>query len=148
MDCTFLMTQHSSKANKQLLTDFQSALARRLQGENVDIRRFFHPDIAWHFPKSTAAASSGSDHYGIDAVMAMFGGDVDTFYQPGTMKFHYHALTAEEDRVHMHFSLEAKAVNGRDYYNDYQSLFRFADGKIIEVWEYFDTAYLFSVFEN
>lgn len=142
------MTKHDTTANKNLLADFQTALAHRLKGEQVDLRRFFHRDIAWHFPKSTASASSGSDHYGIDAVMAMFGGDVDAFYQPATMTFHYHSLTAEEDRVHMHFSLEAKAVNGRDYFNDYQSLFRFADGKIIEVWEYFDTAYLFSIFQD
>ena len=142
------MTKHDTTANKNLLADFQTALAHHLKGEATDLRRFFHREIAWHFPKSTASASSGSDHYGIDAVMAMFGGDVDAFYQPETMKFHYHSLTAEEDRVHMHFSLEAKAGNGRDYCNDYQSLFRFADGKIIEVWEYFDTAYLFSIFQN
>lgn len=142
------MTKHDTTANKNLLTDFQTALTHRLKGEPADLRRFFHPEIAWHFPKSTASASSGSDHYGIDAVMAMFGGDVDAFYQPATMKFHYHSLTAEDDRVHMHFSLEAQTVNGRDYFNDYQSLFRFADGKIIEVWEYFDTAYLFSIFQD
>lgn len=131
--------------NKQILADFQLELAAKLQGKPADIARFFHDDIAWHFPKSTAAESSGSDHYGKAAVMAMFSGDVDHFYQPGTMKFHYHSKTAEDDRVHTHFSLEAKTASGKDYYNDYQSLFRFSGGQIIEVWEYFDTAYLFSL---
>ncbi|MBB3046237.1 ketosteroid isomerase-like protein [Litorivivens lipolytica] len=137
---------HDIQANKALLTEFQKTLAQRLRGEPADIRAYFHNDIAWHFPKSTAEAASGSDHYGIDAVMAMFGDDVGQFYQQDTMTFHYHAITAEEDRVHLHFSLEAKTATGEDYYNDYQSLFRMADGKIIEVWEYFDTAYLFSLF--
>lgn len=134
--------------NKQRLIDFQTELGKLLHGENADIGRFFHPDIAWHFPKSTASASSGSDHYGRAAVMAMFAGDVDQFYRPGSLRFHYHAMTAEADRVHMHFSLEAVTTSGKDYYNDYQSLFRFKDGQIIEVWEYFDTAYLFSLFAD
>ena len=80
--------------------------------------------------------------------MAMFGDDVGQFYQQDSMTFHYHSMTAEDDRVHLHFSLEAKTATGEDYYNDYQSLFRFADGKVIEVWEYFDTAYLFSFFNG
>ena len=134
--------------NKTLLLAFQKTLAKRLRGEDADIRAFFHHDIAWHFPKSTAEAASGSDHYGIDAVMAMFGDDVGQFYQQDSMTFHYHSMTAEDDRVHLHFSLEAKTATGEDYYNDYQSLFRFADGKVIEVWEYFDTAYLFSFFNG
>lgn len=134
--------------NKTRLLAFQETLAKRLRGEDADIRAFFHQDIAWHFPKSTAEAASGSDHYGIDAVMAMFGDDVGQFYQQDSMTFHYHSMTAEDDRVHLHFSLEAKTATGEDYYNDYQSLFRFADGKIIEVWEYFDTAYLFSFFSG
>ncbi len=134
--------------NKTLLLAFQKTLAKRLRGENADIGAFFHKDIAWHFPKSTAEAASGSDHCGIDAVMAMFGDDVGQFYQQDSMTFHYHSMTAEDDRVHLHFSLEAKTATGEDYYNDYQSLFRFADGKIIEVWEYFDTAYLFSFFNG
>lgn len=143
-----MMSNDTPEHNKALLAEFQSALAGRLRGEHTDISIYFHKDIAWHFPKSTAAASSGSDHHGLDAVMAMFGGDVGQFYEPSSMRFHYHSTTAEADRVHMHFSLEAKTANGQDYFNDYQSLFRFQDGKIIEVWEYFDTAYLFSFFQT
>lgn len=132
--------------NKKILQEFQAALERRLAGESVELGPFFDEAIVWHFPQSTAVEGSPSCHRGKGAVLAMFSGTVAQFYQPSTMRFDYHAFTAEEDRVHMHFTLRATTAGGRDYCNQYQSLFRFVDGRIAEVWEYFDTAYLNAVF--
>lgn len=133
--------------NKAVIQDFQRALERKLQGEKVDLADCFTEDIAWHFPQSTASRSSGSDHYGKAAVLAMFG-DVDAFYIADTMQFDYHSFTAEDDRVHMHYTLRATTTSGKAYENQYQSLFRLEDGRIAEVWEYFDTAYLFGLFAD
>ncbi len=132
--------------NKQIIQDFQRTLERRLRGEAADIAPFFSEDIAWHFPQSTASQASGSDHYGKTAVLAMFNTDVDQFYVPDTIQFDYHAFTAEDDRVHMHYTLSAQTTSGKPYRNHYQSLFRLQDGKIAEVWEYFDTAYLYNLY--
>ncbi len=132
--------------NKAVLQAFQNTLEQRLAGSDADIAKYFHDDIVWHFPQSTASADSPSEHRGKAAVMAMFGGAVEQFYQSSSMRFDYHAWTAEEDRVHLHFTLRAITSTGRDYCNQYQTLFRFCDGLIAEVWEYFDTSYLFAVF--
>lgn len=134
-------------SNKDLILEFQQQLESKLAGNTVDLGDYFCEDIAWHFPQSTAAQSSGSDHHGKTAVLAMFA-DVDLFYVADSMRFEYHSVTAEEDRVHLHYTLRATTTNGREYCNQYQSLFRVRDGKIAEVWEYFDTAYLFGLFAD
>lgn len=132
--------------NKDRLLQFQQALETKLHGGSNTLGDFLHPDISWHFPQSAADAASASVHRGKAAVLAMFGDEVALFYQPQTMKFDYHAFTAEDERVHMHYTLSAKTANGIDYRNDYQSLFVFEGGLILEVWEYFDTAYLYGLF--
>ncbi len=43
----------------------------------------------------------------------------------------------------MPFTLRAVTANGHDYENEYCMRFRIEDGLIAEVWEYFDTAYLY-----
>lgn len=138
----------NSNYNTQRIQAFQRAMERKLRGETEDLGQWFCEDILWHFPRSTAEVASGCEHRGKAAVLAMLGTDVDQFYQPDSIRFDYHHFTAQDDRVHMHYSLHALTSNGREYHNDYQSLFRLRDGLIAEVWEYFDTAYLFSLFDG
>ena len=40
------------------------------------------------------------------------------------------------------------ASNGAPYENTYVYFFRFADGKIAEIWEHLDTAYAFALFDS
>lgn len=80
--------------------------------------------------------------------MAMFINDVGKFYQPESLRFNYHSLIGDDDRVHSHFTLNAITVNGKDYENHYQTLYRLKDGLICEVWEYFDTAFLFDLIKS
>lgn len=138
----------SAQQNKNTLKQFQTALECRLAGKDAELAPFLHNDATWHFPLSTAGAASSNLHEGKNAVLGMFESETALFYQPETIRFHYHAFTAEDDRVHMHYSLTAKTVAGEDYQNDYQSLFRFESGLIREVWEYFDTAWLYQQFNQ
>jgi ketosteroid isomerase-like protein len=48
-------------------------------------------------------------------------------------------LTAEDDRVAMTAEAVGELADGRIYTNVYHYLFRFRDGKIVEVREYMDT---------
>jgi ketosteroid isomerase-like protein len=134
--------------NKQLIDDYMQALSRSFRGEREDLGRFFTDDVRWHLPQSTANFASASDHVGKQAVLGMLEGDVEEFYRPDTIEFEHHSLIAEDDRVHLHFSMKATTRNGREYRNRYQTLFRLSDGKIAEAWESLDTAYLFSLFQE
>ncbi len=40
------------------------------------------------------------------------------------------------------------AASGIPYENTYAYIFRFADGKIAEIWEHLDTAYAFALFDS
>jgi ketosteroid isomerase-like protein len=39
--------------------------------------------------------------------------------------------------------MHARTTAGNDYHGSYHMLFRVADGKIAEAWEFLDTAYVF-----
>ena len=55
-------------------------------------------------------------------------------------------LTAEDDRVSVTFTGQAKAKNGKNYNNHYHVLFFVRDGKMAAVKEYFDSAHAHDVF--
>jgi ketosteroid isomerase-like protein len=133
--------------HKDTLRQFYATLTDALQGGAADLGAFFTDDIRWHLPQSAAQAGKAL-YEGKAEVMQLFGGGVAQFYEPASMRFTYHSIIADGDHAHCHFSLEAVTAGGKPYLNHYQSLFRMRDGRIAEVWEYFDTAYLFSVFAD
>lgn len=139
---------HQAESNKTILEQFWKGLQSKLQGNDVDLSPYLAKDIVWHLPQSTFPAGEPQQHQGKQAVLAMFEGEVENYYQPASMQFDIHSIIAEDDRVHFHFSLRAKTAQGNDYFNHYQALYRLKDGQIAEVWEYFDTAYLFRLFNS
>lgn len=134
-------------SSKDTLKQFFLVLAETTKGRPADISVFFTDDVKWHLPQSTAQMGKAL-YDGKSEVMQMFSGAVAQFYKPESMQFTYHSIIAEGDFAHCHFSLEAITANGKPYLNHYQSLFRMRDNRIAEVWEYFDTAYLFGVFSS
>ena len=108
---------------------FQQQLEHFLHGADLDLSGFFHPDAIWHLPRS-AAAWGGRDRIGREAILRMLHEEVPQYYQPGSTRFVYHQFTCEQDRVHMHFTLQAITANGKAYENEYQTLFRLQDGMI------------------
>ena len=137
-----------SETNKQLVQDFNAALSDKLHGADIDLGPFLAEDVVWWLPQSSEELGVSQKHDGKKEALALFSGAVSDFYIPESIKFDYHSCIAEGDRVALHFTLSARAVNGKDYKNQYQILYRCRDGLIAEVWETFDTAYLRGVFSE
>ncbi len=126
-----------SASNRQLIDDYYRALA----GGDPDMGRFFTEDVEWHLPRSSPMRGRLRGREAIVKLLA--GGGVEDYYRPGTLAFEYHTTIASGDDVIRPFTLRAVTANGHDYENDYCMWFRIRDGRIAEVREYFDTAYLF-----
>lgn len=58
---------------------------------------------------------------------------------PQGIRFAIKAMTAEGDRVAVEAESEGQHVSGKHYSNQYHFLFRFRDGKVVEMKEYMDT---------
>ena len=128
-----------AKNNRQLINDYYAALA----AGDTDMARFFTEDVEWHLPRSSPMHGALK---GREAVLGLFGdGAVSDYYQPQSLQFEYHPTLIAGDDIVMPFTLRAVTVNGQDYENDYLMRFWIEDGRIAEVWEYFDTATLFNL---
>jgi ketosteroid isomerase-like protein len=57
------------------------------------------------------------------------------------LAFRVGTMTAEGDRVSVLAESYAEFPDGRIYNNLYHFLFRLADGRIVNVWEYYDSAH-------
>ena len=129
--------------NKQQVLAFQMAVGKQLQGEpQAEIAEYLTDDAVWHLPASMDALADGHIKQGKAEVLRLFDDIVKRFYAPETMSFEFHGLFASADKVHFHFTLTATTHNGALYTSGYQMLFRCEDGRIAEVWEYFDSASL------
>ena len=58
---------------------------------------------------------------------------------PKGLRFTVKAMTAEGERVAAEAESEGLHVSGKHYSNQYHFLFRFRDGKVVELKEYMDT---------
>ena len=65
------------------------------------------------------------------------GGIYDAF--PKGLKFTIFAMTAEDDRVAVQAESQGVHISGKLYHNQYHFLFRYRDGKLVELREYMDT---------
>lgn len=132
----------SAEQNRNHVFAFYGAVAKKNEGDTVDLGSFFTPDAEWKLPRSSPLHGKLQ---GPAAISGLFDGAVDDYYKPGSMRYDYHAVIADGDYVVMQFTLMAITANGKDYENDYCLLFRLAEGLIAEVKEFFDTSLLFSV---
>lgn len=131
----------SATENRNAVRTFYAAVARKNAGESIDLTQHFTPDAEWKLPRTSPLHGKLK---GPQAIAGLFDGAVDDYYQPGSMRYDYHAELAEGDFVMMQFTLKAITANGEDYENDYAILFRLENGLIAEVKEFFDTSLLFS----
>lgn len=137
----------NAEENKRLALEFFEALARLFRGENVDISPFLAEDVEWNLPKSvTQIVGLPEKTIGRGEAIKVVSG-VGNVYVPESTKFEILSAVAEGDRVALHFSLQAKTSNGKQYENHYQALLRINDGMIAEIWETFDSAHLLSMFQ-
>lgn len=132
----------SAENNKNHVFAFYQTLAQREGDTPLPMAKYFSENAEWRLPRSSPMHGKLK---GLEAIAGLFGGAVDDYYQPGSMQYDYHAVIADADFVVMQFTLKAVTANGQDYENDYCLLYRFDDGLISEVREFFDTATLFAV---
>lgn len=135
----------SAKNNRNTVRTFYANVARKNAGEDIDLAQHFTPDAEWKLPRTSPLHGKLK---GPEAIAGLFDGAVEDYYQPGSMRYDYHAELAEGHFVMMQFTLKAITANGANYENDYAILFRLQDGLIAEVKEFFDTSLLFSALGN
>jgi ketosteroid isomerase-like protein len=134
----------TNDAMRQLVEDFHLALTAKLHGEAIELGTYLCPEVRWHLPRSSPLYDTLK---GRDDVLALFAGGVEAYYDTPSIRFTYLATLVYGDRVALQCTMHATTANGRAYENDYCMLFRVQAGCIAEVWEYFDTAHLFSTLE-
>ncbi len=128
--------------NKSIVIQFQTDVAKKLKGATVKLDNYLTNDIQWHLPTSLDNFINGSDRNGKTAVLDLLDTAVHRCYKPETMQFDFHSMISDKDFVHQHFTLSAETSNDKYYKSGYQTLFKLSDGKICEVWEYFDSGLL------
>ena len=122
--------------NKQIVGAWYAALAK------VDVEGFLATqtdDVAYNVTGRTPVSGffQGKKTLTEDILPLVFGAlQTDTFQFSKKWKI----MCADESRVTGIMEAEGLAVNGMRYDQRYCHIFGFRDGKISEVWEFFDTA--------
>lgn len=128
--------------NKNIVIAYQMAVGEVLKnGSGNGHEQYLAENAKWHLPKSMAQ-HGGAIFEGVSGITQMLTENIRLFYQPDTIDVDFRSMISEGDFVHMHFGMSAKTANGKDYNNDYQLLCQLQDGKIANVWEYFDAHHL------
>jgi ketosteroid isomerase-like protein len=131
----------SNDQHKEVVREFLNAL---VNDDSAAMRPLVSDTVTWWVPQSAATTFGlGRRLDGWDNV-PWFGGEGWKGFKPGSSKVRIHHLLADDDLVSAHYNRESLRLNGDLYDNEYNMLFRFEDGLIVEVWEIVDTAYALS----
>lgn len=134
----------TTSSNAATIKRFYEAVNAKKTGQDIDLAAFFTEDVVWHLPRSSPIHGS---LVGRRAVVDLFDGPVDDYYQAGSLQFDYRTEICQGDNLAMQFTMSAVTAAGDPYENDYCIIFRFRNGQIAEAREFFDTAALFSMFQ-
>lgn len=129
----------SAEDNKQLVLDFYAAGAR---GDMDAALGILADDVTWTNIGSTRFSGS---YVGKQALVEQLIGPLFGQLKAGIVS-EIERLTAEGDIVVAQTNGTAETHDGQPYNNAYCQVIRIADGKFIEVKEYFDTALADAVF--
>jgi ketosteroid isomerase-like protein len=66
-------------------------------------------------------------------------------WKAGSTSWDHDFALEENDYVMIHSTRRSITVTGKDYENNYVSIFRFDGPLISDIWEYLDSAYAFSI---
>ncbi len=129
----------STEENKKIVLSFYDAGAR---GDMETCFDLLSDDVTWINIGSTRFSGTYS---GKQALVEELLGPLFNQLKAGIAST-VERLTAEADIVVAQTQGSAETLDGKPYNNRYCQVFRFDNGKIVEVTEYFDTALLDSVF--
>ena len=116
--------------NKRLTREFIDAIAR---GDTAAIVAAYADDGRVVTMGNTLISGA----FDKPAIAAMASGVLQAF--PERLRFTIHAMTAEADRVAVEAESYGRHASGRIYNNHYHFLFRWRDGRLVELKEYMDT---------
>jgi ketosteroid isomerase-like protein len=125
--------------NRAVIAEYFEHSATR---DAAGMRRLLADDIVLWIPVSVAERMQRrTPSVGADEFMKGFV-SVDHIVVRGSMRWQVHDMTADGDLVWVRATRSAKAVDGRDFENLSLYLFRLEHGRIAEMWEQTDTAYI------
>jgi ketosteroid isomerase-like protein len=133
-----------SEDRKQRVLEYFESL---VTDDFARIAEIFSADVRWWMPR-TAETKYGMPvpTVGLERFLALQRQGVEEIYHP--LRWTTHTVIAEGDFVTALTTLEAQTRDGAVYSNDYLFLFRFADDKIAEFWEFVDTLYVQEFFAS
>jgi ketosteroid isomerase-like protein len=129
---------------RSVAVDLLNAIAERRRHALPDL---LTDDVTWWVPLSAAARGMTRPLKGRSGVLELLGGD-NSHYRAGSMRWEFHDVLQDGDRVVVHCTLRALTRDGVPYENHYLMLYRFVGDKIAEAWEHTDTAYAFACFDT
>jgi uncharacterized protein len=100
-------------------------------------------DILWWSPTSASRYGVPRPIVGRDAVVRIFTGGLG-LYKAGTITWEVHRLIADDSNIAVAFTRRSLTAAGKPYENEYCFVLRYVDGRIVEGWEYVDTAHAFA----
>jgi uncharacterized protein len=125
--------------NKKIVLDAYASLSR---GEPEGFYGVLSDDVEWTFFGSHRYAGTFKGRSEIET--GLFGSLGELL--EGPIKVHVKHVIAEGDKVVIVAKGEAKALNGKDYNNDYCIVVTVQDGKITEMQENLDSELVTDVF--
>jgi ketosteroid isomerase-like protein len=107
--------------------------------DREELQGLLADNIVWHVPPFTL--DRFGDLVGGAAVIDFLCGAGDEFYRAGSFSLDVEVQAIEEDRGIMMGTMSATTAKDAPYSNRYAFGFRFAEGRIIEVWELLDSVH-------
>jgi ketosteroid isomerase-like protein len=123
--------------NRQVVLDQLAALARMDADAQAALMT---DDVRWWAPRSAEEqAHIPRPLAGREKVARLLAGAPQMFSE---MQWTVERTFADDDHVVALAHMTGRTTAGHDYDNDYVFVYRFEDGRIAEVWEHVDMAYI------
>ena len=106
-------------------------------------RELLTEDAIWHLPPSAEipGVSEGGVVRGRDAIHGIQQRAREIYDVP-TMHMQVRRVLADGDWVVLQYEMRCRAANGSDFHQEYVFLFELRDGRIVTIWDYYDTLQL------
>jgi ketosteroid isomerase-like protein len=129
-------------ASERCWTTMGSFLEAMGASKGDEMAPYLAEDVRWWFPPSAAEAVMVPRFVdGREGVLAILG-HADSFFKQ--LVYTLVHVVEDGDMVAVHAGAHGETMAGRSYENEYQFLLRIRDGRIVEGWEFVDTAYAYS----
>ncbi|MEO8697827.1 MAG: nuclear transport factor 2 family protein [Acidimicrobiales bacterium] len=113
--------------------------------DGVALAPLLSDDVVWWSPPSASRMGAARPMVGKDEVVRVFTGGLG-IYRAGTITWDLHQLIADDASIAARFTRRSLTAAGKPYENEYCFVLRYVDGRIVEGWEFTDTAHAYDQF--